>query len=107
MSSTDGKHASSGAARPAVAEPTFAERARTFSVSGSGWQSLNAFAETAGLPIRVCNALWIGRPRESHLPHRSKSQTDDDVRLNADWQLQRLVKEIGHWPLAWVLVCRR
>jgi hypothetical protein len=29
MSSTDGKHASSGAARPAVAEPTFAERART------------------------------------------------------------------------------
>jgi hypothetical protein len=29
MSSTDGKHASSGAARPSVPEPSFAERVRT------------------------------------------------------------------------------
>jgi putative heme iron utilization protein len=29
MSSTDGKHASSGAVRPAIPEPSFAERART------------------------------------------------------------------------------
>jgi heme iron utilization protein len=29
MSSTDGKHASSGTARPSIPEPSFAERART------------------------------------------------------------------------------
>jgi hypothetical protein len=71
-SSSIRKHAGNGAAsdQPTVPEPSFSERARTLGYFGRIREPVDAFAQAAGVPLWISDAIRVGRTRASHLPHQ-------------------------------------
>jgi hypothetical protein len=79
-SSTAGKHAVSGVARPAVVEPTFAERAGTLVYLGRVHSSLRSLFKKSTHILETCGQIYRSKDLSSVLDFRMARRSPQGTR---------------------------
>ena len=75
-----GKHAGSGSARPRVAEPTFAERARTLVYLGRFHSSLRSLFKKSTHILETCGQIYRSKDLSSVLDFRMARRSPQGTR---------------------------